>query len=200
MKRFFRKLKSTILTIIGGIKIFKLPMFIVYDPVLYRINGSDMRKLCNSLKVGDIVMRAYHEYLDSKFIPGKYSHSGVYVGDGIVIHAVAEGVCKIDVLDFFQADNGIIVRLKDRESESGKLKIEQAVKQAHANIGKQYDFFFAEGDDAFYCHEHTASCFKGCNIKKHVAKALFGLIKTKEPVYLAQSFIESPDFEVVLEV
>lgn len=200
MKRFFRKLTSKILTVIGDIKIFKWPMFIVYDPVLYRIKGSDLRKLCNTLKPGDIVMRAYHEYLDSKFIPGKYSHSGIYIGDGMVIHAVAEGVCKVDVLDFFQADNGAIVRLKNSEPEEIQLKIKQAIEQAHANIGKQYDFFFAEGDDALYCHEHTASCFKGCNIKKHVAKALFGLIKTKEPVYLAQSFIDSPDFEVVLEV
>lgn len=200
MKRFFRKLTSKFLTIIGDIKIFKWPMFIVYDPVLYRIKGSDLRKLCSTLEIGDIVMRAYHEYLDSKFIPGKYSHSGVYIGDGMVIHAVAEGVCKIDAMDFFQADNGIILRLRDSRTEEGRLKIEKAVSQAHCNLGKKYDFFFAEGDDAFYCHEHTASCFKGCDIKKHTATALWGLLKKKEPVYLAQSFLESPDFEVVLEV
>ncbi len=200
MKKLFSKIKSKFLTIIGDIKIFKWPMFIVYDPVLYRIKGTDLRKICDTLKPGDIVMRAYHEYLDSRFIPGKYSHSGLYIGDGIVIHAVAEGVSKIDVLDFFQADNGAILRLKDRDLEAGKLKVKQAIDQAHANLGKKYDFFFAEGDDAFYCHEHTASCFRGCDIKKHVATALHGLLKKKDPVYLAQSFLESPDFEVVLEV
>lgn len=152
------------------------------------------------LKPGDIVLHGYVHYLDGYLIPGIYSHSGVYVGDDTVIHAVAEGVSTQDILEFMDCDRLAIVRLKDSESEIGKLRIKKAIEHAWANIGKKYDHFFTEGDEALYCHEHTRTCFPECDIKKHIATALWGLLKKKEPVYLAQSFIESPDFEVILEV
>ena len=94
----------------------------------------------------------------------------------------------------------MILRLKDRESEVGQLRIQEALRTAHNNLGKKYDFFFNDNEDALYCHEHTHSCYKSCDIKKKIASILWGLIKKKDPVYLAESFIESPDFEVILEV
>lgn len=200
MKKIFGKLWSKFLTIFGDIKLFKWPMFIIYDPVLYQIKGSDLRRIINTLQVGDIVCRNYRHYADGFLIPGKYSHSGVYVGDGMIIHAVAEGVSKIDVLDFFQADGGAILRLKGSDTEEGKKKIKEAVDTAYSKIGTKYDFYYSESDDALYCHELTATCFKFCEIRRHIATALWVIIRKKEPVYLAESFIESPDFEVILEV
>ena len=71
-------------------------MWIVYDPEQYFITGDHLREIENMIQVGDIVCRGYTSYLDGKFIPGKFSHSGIYVGNHTVIHAVAEGVEKID--------------------------------------------------------------------------------------------------------
>jgi len=41
------------------------------------------------IKPGDLILRAYECYLDGLFIPGTYTHTGIYIGDGKVIHAVA---------------------------------------------------------------------------------------------------------------
>jgi cell wall-associated NlpC family hydrolase len=51
---------------------------------------------------GDIVLRGYNHYLDGKFIPDplKYSHGAIYVGDNTLIHAVAEGVSTVNIVDF----------------------------------------------------------------------------------------------------
>lgn len=200
MKRLFRKIWSRFLCIIGDIKVFPWPMFIVYDPVVCQLAGSKIRDVLKSVEVGDILVRGYSRYLDSAFIPGKYSHSGIYIGDGKMIHSVAEGVCEIDILDFLQADRCAIIRLsKSIDTSKRDSIIAEAIKLAKSYIGTKYDFFFTEGDSALYCHELTASCFPTCKIEKSIASALWGIIKKKEPVYLAQSFIDSPDFELILE-
>lgn len=197
MRTIFRKIWSWFLCIIGDIKVFPWPMFIVYDPVVCQLAGGKIREVLNILEPGDIVLRGYTRYLDSAFIPGIYSHSGIYIGENKVIHSVAEGVSEIDVLDFFQADRCAVVRLKDSQEKDSI--IDKAIQLAKSYIGTKYDFFFTEGDSALYCHELTASCFPDCHIEKKIASALFGIIKKKEPVYLAQSFLDSKDFTTIIE-
>lgn len=84
---------SKFLEMFGNVKIFKWPMFLVYDPTVFSIDGCHMLKAINILKPGDIVLRGYDMYLDGLFIPDplKYSHAGIYIGDGNVVHAVAKG-------------------------------------------------------------------------------------------------------------
>lgn len=193
MKKLIKYLKSKFLTIFGDIKVFKYPFWIVYDPEQYQIAGAKLREILNTLQPGDIIARGYVKYLDGYFIPGKYSHTGVYIGEDTMIHSVAEGVCKVDVLDFLQCDRCCIIRPKNR----GAVPV--AIDRAHMYLGTKYDFSFSAGDDALYCHELTASCYKDLKIEKHIPTLFGGLIKGKEPVYLAQSFIESEDFEVIGE-
>ena len=68
------------LTIFGDIKIFRFPFFLVYDPGSYQVKGDDVRALLGVLQPGDILLRGYTHYLDGKFIPGKFSHAGLYCG------------------------------------------------------------------------------------------------------------------------
>ena len=142
---------------------------------------------------GDVVMRKYVHYLDGYFIPGKFSHSSIYVGDGQIIHSVADGVEYIDVIDFLRCDAFCIVRPKKQEAAEKAIKF---AKDAVENKA-QYDFDFESGNSSYYCHELVAEAYKGLDIKE-LPVTMFKIFKLK-PRYLADSFLESPDFETVLE-
>lgn len=189
-----KKLKRILLTIFGDIKVFRWPLWIVYDPDMYGMTGSKIRAVLDIIKPGDIVLRGYRHYADGYFIPGKYSHSGIYIGDNMVVHAVAEGVCKIDILDFLMCDICCVLRpKKDGDAE-------HAMKKAISYIGTEYDFDFSNGDSSLYCHELTAiSFYPNVKVERFIPKILWGLVRGRQKVFLAQSFIDSPAFEVLYE-
>ena len=127
MKKFLYKLWSKFLTHFGEIKIFKYPMFIVYDPKVFSITGNDILDILKLIKPGDIILRGYDMYLDGKFIPNKtgysindstknigknFSHGGIYIGNNTIIHAIAEGVSEINIIDYVQCDRIAIFRPK----------------------------------------------------------------------------------------
>ena len=100
MKWFFHKAWSKFLTFFGDVRIFKWPLWLVYDPDFFSMAGSKTERLLAILRPGDVVLRGYDSYLDSKFIDGDYSHAGVFVGKGRIIHAVAPNVEETTVIDF----------------------------------------------------------------------------------------------------
>lgn len=53
---------------------------LLYDPRSYRVKGGDMRRAMSDLKPGDILVRGYDNYVDGHFIPGFFSHAGLYLG------------------------------------------------------------------------------------------------------------------------
>lgn len=186
-------LKRKFLTILGDIKIFKFPLFMIYDPSTFRVKGYHTRQAIDLLKPGDIVLRRYRMYLDGVFIPGKYSHTGVYVGDGKIIHAVAEGVSKIDVIDFLRCDGFCILRQNDANKA---LKAVEYCKEVLGQRG-QYDFDFTDDNDSWYCHELGALAYPDCGIEKKGARILGFKVA---PRYLAASFLENENFKKILEV
>ena len=190
------KIWEKTLRVIGDIKIFKTPCWINYCPEEfdYNVRGEDICKIQEVIQPGDIILRSYENYLDSYLIPGKYSHSGVYIGDGKIIHAVAEGVKEIHLIDFCQAD-GILVL---RHYADAKKQIERCKKW----IGKEYDFKFNSTDSsAFYCHELTATSLKDMIDIKAVTPTFMGMklnfLKSK---YLAESFIDNKAFITIIEI
>ena len=189
-----RKLKQILLTIFGDIKVFRWPLWIVYDPDMYGMTGSKIRAVLDIIKPGDIVLRGYRHYADGYFIPGKYSHSGIYIGDNMVVHAVSDGVSKIDILDFLMCDVCCVLRPKSPEAAK------HAVEKVQSYIGTAYDFDFSKGDKALYCHELVAiSYFPNVKVERYIPVILGGLIKGKHKVFLAQSFTDSQDFEMVFK-
>lgn len=127
-----RRWRDWLLTVFGDIKVFRWPMFAVYDPGSYRVKGDDTREVLELVQPGDVLVRGYTMYLDGKFIPGYFSHAGLYLGktteaerllvtrdegkaafragEQMVIHAIAEGVRMEDVLDFCRCDRLVILR------------------------------------------------------------------------------------------
>lgn len=77
------KIWAKFLTEFGNIKVFKFPMFIVYDPSYFKMDGMHVRKALDLLKPGDVILRGYDNYLDGWFIDDefKYSHGAVYIGN-----------------------------------------------------------------------------------------------------------------------
>ncbi|MDQ2938774.1 MAG: hypothetical protein M3R67_14940 [Acidobacteriota bacterium] len=133
-----KDLIARFLTVFGDLKIFKWPLFFLYDPGSYLVKGEDMREVIRLTKPGDILLRGYTNYLDGYFIPGYFSHVGLFLGkvdsnsldsiwsdeyapldhvksfcksgEQMVIHSMAEGVFMEDLLNFCRCDYMAILR------------------------------------------------------------------------------------------
>ena len=146
------------------------------------MDGPHIRKVLDIIQPGDVILRGYDNYLDSKFIDDKYkySHGAIYIGDNKIIHAIAEGVSEIDILEFMQCDRICIFRPQKYQ----KSAINKAKKFLEDNI--PYDFLFRKGSNCLYCFELVAECYDKFNIPKLKIKKFLGLVK--KHVYLAESF------------
>ena len=138
-------------------------------------------------------MRGYKHYADGKFIPSKsgWSHGAVYVGDWKIAHAVASGVQFIDAIEFARCDRIAVLRPR----KNAKSAVRKANKFVKNNV--PYDFFFQYGSSLLYCFELCGECYSRLDIKKKHISSFLGLFKKN--VYLAESFFESPDFELIME-
>jgi Permuted papain-like amidase enzyme, YaeF/YiiX, C92 family len=135
---------ESFLTVFGDLKVFRWPLFFLYDPGSYMVKGKDMREVINVIRPGDILLRGYVNYLDGYFIPGYFSHVGLYLGqvdprliesiwseddnyapldevlkhsvsgEQMVIHSMAEGVFMEDLLNFCRCDYMIIMRFPEK--------------------------------------------------------------------------------------
>lgn len=191
--KLLKWLQRKFLTFFGDIKVFRFPFFIVYDPDEFGVSGADTRDIISKIRPGDLILRKYKHYLDGYFIPGKYSHTGIYIGKGQIIHAIAEGVQYTDIIEFTRCDGIAILR-----PSHGQKKAIELAKQ-FVKDGIPYDFDFKEGIKALYCHELGAACYSNLRIQKIVPKLLGGLIHSTELRWLAESFLNSPDFTVIKE-
>ena len=210
MSNFFGGLwynvKAGFLWVFGKIRVYRWPMFIVFDPKGYQVKGDGIRKAMDMARAGDVFARRYVNYLDGYFIPGRFSHTGIYIGGGIVIHAMGDGVQKIDVIDFLRCDGFAILRPKcDLETKK------KAVEIANSYLGCEYDYNFDITGDyqnksevesrakSVYCHELTRSCFPDLDVPTIKPQLWHGMIRSNKRQFLAQSFFDSPDFEVVYD-
>ncbi|HNY29560.1 MAG TPA: hypothetical protein PKO15_01615 [Fibrobacteria bacterium] len=128
------KLYDQLVTILGDIKIFRYPFWMVYDPGSYKIKGPESRLVQSLLQPGDILLRRYDGYLDGRIIGGAFSHAALYVGQvseadkaeappegrtsryfetgpEMVSHSTAEGVHLEDILTFLRCDGVAVLRL-----------------------------------------------------------------------------------------
>ena len=190
--KFINKWWTRLLDVIGDIKVFKYPFFLVYDPSFFQMTGQKIEEAMKILQPGDIILRGFDCYLDGHFIDGDYSHGAIYVGDNTIIHAISPTVCKIHSIDFMECDRIVILR----PSEG----VEEAIKKAHEYAEKQvpYDFYFEADDDSrLYCFELVAACYSNIKFEKFEVKKIFGLIKRQ--AYLSKSFLDSDKLEKVFE-
>ena len=178
MKKLLYRLWSGFLTIFGNIRIFKWPMWVVYDPTYFKVTGEYAERIQEIIKPGDVLLRGYDQFLDSYFINGDYSHAGVYVGKGQVVHAVSPHVCKTHLLDFISCDRIAICR-PVKYSRAGVKAAKQFFEQK-----VPYDFNFKSKDvNALYCFELAAECYPKLQIEIFNISKFFGLVR--KHVYLS---------------
>lgn len=132
------KLYKKAITILGDIKVFKWPFFLLYHPTGYKVTGAQIREVLDLVKPGDILLRGYNNYLDGYLIPGVFSHAGFYYGNNKVYHAMAEGVVIDDIIDFCRADYVAVLRVK----YTTPYDIMISKKKANDYLGRPYDFWF----------------------------------------------------------
>lgn len=192
MKKFLYKLWSKFLTAFGEVKIFKFPMFLVYDPHYFSVGGEQVLDIISILEPGDIILRGYDNYLDGCFIPDplSFSHGAIYIGNGKIIHAVAEGVSETNVIEFTRCDRIAIFRPKRYQK--------RAISRAKKFLKNKtpYDFGFNNSVSSLYCFELCGLCYDKLDIPTLTIKKFFGLIK-KENVFLAESFVKSKDLTCI---
>ena len=192
MKKFFYRIWSRFLTAFGNVKIFRFPLFFIYDPDDVGVTGRKTAQILKMLKPGDVLLRGYVHYLDGMFIPGDYSHGAIYAGDWKIIHAVAEGVSYIDAIEFLRCDRIAVLRPAKGADEA----VEYAKKCAAERV--PYDFGYDNDVSALYCFELVGQAYRQLDIKTKDVKTFWGMLRRKN-VYLADSFFESKDFEKIFE-
>ncbi|MGB0847897.1 MAG: YiiX/YebB-like N1pC/P60 family cysteine hydrolase [Thiolinea sp.] len=137
--------QSGFLKTLGNIKYFSWPLFFVYDPKGYQVKGDEVREVINLIQPGDILLRGYDKYLSGVFIPGYFSHAGLYLGavteedkavfapsmqpeqlerfrtgEQMVAHAMAQGVFMEDVINFCRCDRMVVLRFPESFAENVK--------------------------------------------------------------------------------
>jgi len=194
-RTFINKIYDKALTIIGDIKVYPAPFWMVYDPSEYHVTGDEMHEILDTIQDGDILLRFYTMYLDGKIISGIFSHAAFYAGNNICYHSIAEGVQKISLLQFLQCDGIAILRFK----KINKTQIKKAISNAKTLLGCPYDFEFESNDKKYYCSEFVRVIYEHMKnilqVEPKEIKKFFGLIKKN--VILPDAFLNSPALEIV---
>lgn len=161
-----------------------------------RVRAVHCRQASELAQPGMVICRRYDAYLDGHFIPGDYSHSGivenhkVLIGEPCtVIHAVAEGVERIDLLDFIKDADGIALL------QFEALDVDKTINFARSCIGKPYDFKFSIGDKgrSMYCHELSARSLD------HGGHTIAPMLKMGREIYTYESLETYPAARLVYE-
>lgn len=214
----WERVRNGFLKKFGDIKVYRFPFFMLYDPGSYLIKGEEIREVLDTIQDGDILIRGYKNYLDGYFIPGFFSHSGLYIGetkrdqspaqlaaeqakhykDGkqMVIHSMAEGVFMEDVINFCRCDYLVILRSPFAQDPNNYHQVHQT---ALKRLGTPYDFQF---DFSRYnnmsCTEFVYSCYPEAVLNEHGIRVkngkFLGLVERQ--MLLPDDFIES-DLELV---
>lgn len=183
----------SLLSFIFNTKYSKYPLFLQYVDCTHHVSGEDYFKARTILQEGDIILRGHDNYLSGFIIPGKYSHSGIYIGEDRIIHSMLEGgVHESNLVDFMRCDRFMALR-----PTCGQVAI---IHHARKYIGRKYDSELEDDDNEYYCHEFVASVLNDCNfgIRKIHASTMFGLIR--KDIYCAESFLDNCHLYEIMEI
>ena len=166
----------------------------IYAPFSHKlITGKDFRHVMKVLKPGDAIVTRTRGEMANLFIPGFYSHLGMYVGKDVIIEAVGRGVVETDIVEFImKKDNFCILRPLFATKEQSAVAVEEAKKL----VGLPYDYAFHPANNAFYCSELIYYSYK-----KAVEAMPFTLRKTLGVETVTPSDIKNATkhFEAIFE-
>ncbi|MEM6804013.1 MAG: YiiX/YebB-like N1pC/P60 family cysteine hydrolase [Bacteroidota bacterium] len=218
---FLGKIRNGFLKFFGDLKVFPYPLFLLYDPGGYKVKGDDIRRLIKEIEPGDIMVRGYKNYLDGYFIPGFFSHAGLYLGEvkdvnlhlsekgkalyregeQMVIHSMADGVFMEDVINFCRCDFLLLLRRNERIEPGLDLEKENppVFTNALASLGDGYDFKFDFSDfHNMSCTEFVYYCCRGFIEKYKVGLKARRALFTKIDMIIPDDFV-TEEFDIVFQ-
>ena len=95
------------------------------------------------------------------------------IGTGVSKHMIAEGVKPISVGDFVKNTDRFMIVRPDYGLAADKEEVVKRVNY-HVKNKTQYDFFFEEDNQEFYCHEFSADCLSSGGIMTGFQTKSFG--------------------------
>ena len=114
-------------------------------------------QLLERLQPGDVMVTRKEHSLTNYFLPGYWPHAALYIGDGRVIEALADGVHERSIDSPFSVDAIATIR-----PQLDSDHIEQALQRARTHVGKPYDFDFDfTRADRMVCTEVVYRSFEG---------------------------------------
>lgn len=155
-----------------------------------QFSSADFQKVVELIQEGDILLSKTKGEFSNLINPsGSFTHSATYIGDGMIVEAVGEGV-RLDRLDNFCYKKDFIALLRHKNSK--KYYMAKAVSFVCSKVGHPYDMEFESKDEEFYCHELTAlgQIKSGIHLKKK--KILDGQF------YTAESFL-SGGYDILVD-
>lgn len=145
------------------------------------VRGKALDELKAVLQPGDVVQCGNN---------GSFIHSLFYVGDDVIIHALAQpmngkpraGVVKETFSGYFnRVERDMVVVLRPKWTES---KLKKAVSYIKAQVGKDYDtLFLADSEERFYCTELVYKTLKAGEVSKvapHLANGLWPMVMNED--------------------
>ena len=182
MKEFIYNRYKQVMTFFGDI-------MVAFEPPACK--AKQILEMGPFLERGNVICRYYDYYLDSWFIPGMFTHSGIIVSPQEIIHSVAEGVGIVHPIDFVKDTDGFIILSPNYPSYSD---LQKACGRAywHVTHKTEYDFTFKD-PNKFYCHEFTVDFLRAGGIKYITPTVIpFGIwpFKFNKELYLADDIIE----------
>jgi len=154
-----------------------------------KVQSKQILEMFSNIIPGDIIFRKYSYYLDSYFIPGVYSHSGIVLNREEIYHATAKGITKDHPIDFIKDTDGFLV-VRPYYDNPFRMNLALDIAKALFDKKAEYDFTFND-DNKYYCHEFVCECLKAASIKIPKSEVKFGVFpfNFKLKIYLPDEII-----------
>ncbi len=164
-----------------------------------KIHGSHVQDFLDSNPpVGTILLSTMDGTLTKLFLPGFWSHGGIFVGDvnGIkngVVHAIAEGVVHETVYDFMMHADHIVALIPNEGLNTEQSDIIQ--KLALSRVGILYDFIYDFSNYSLICcTELVQYCYEPINVN------IDPEIRFGKKYLIADMIYENKDLKKIFEI
>jgi uncharacterized protein YycO len=149
------QIKKALIKFFADIRLYR-GGFILFGDSHYKMKGENVRRVLDVLREGDVLLRRYDHYLGGMLTPGFWTHAGLYVGQNNVIHMLADGITKDDILTFCRTDHVAVLRAVGDDYDK-YYAVKKAKMLYDADI--EYDYDFTSENQDLYCTELVWMCY-----------------------------------------
>lgn len=140
---FFRRILSQLVFLLLATKVTRRKN---------RLTVVDYRQASGIIAKGDVILTGGFRSVSGLFLGKLFTHILLYQGNGVCVHAGADGVDTVGLDELFdQYDNLVILRPKIKDDVDKEKIINKSLSFVREQLGKPYDFYFKDKVDRYYC-------------------------------------------------